>query len=87
MPMVSGKTAIDAYYREHEDPNSLIRAVRISALNVIPAGEYVLVNALYQVDWGGKTGAHGTVTGKNITVWKRQANGQLLIFRQMAAHD
>ena len=87
MPMLSGKRAIDAYYREHEDPNSLLRAVRISASSVIPDGEYVLVNALYQVDWGGETGAHGTVTGKNITVWKRQTNGQLLMFRQMAVHD
>jgi hypothetical protein len=27
------------------------------------------------------------VTGKNITVWKRDPGGHLLVFRQMTVHD
>jgi ketosteroid isomerase-like protein len=86
MPMQIGKTAIDAYYREHEDPNTGIDAVHIGSTRIIDTGNYVLVDAYYKVDWRGGS-AHGTVTGKNISVWKRDPDGLLLLFRQMAVHD
>jgi len=38
------------------------------------------------VDWRGGS-YHGTVTGKNINVWKRGPGGELLLFRQMTVHD
>lgn len=86
MPMEIGKAAIDAYYREHEDPNTKIDAVHIGASRIIDVANYVLVDGYYKVDWrGGST--HGSITGKNISVWKRDGNGHLLLFRQMAVHD
>ncbi len=86
MPMRIGKAAIDAYYREHEDPNTGINAVHIGATRIIDVGNYVLVDGYYKVDWRGGN-AHGSVTGKNISVWKRGHSGNLLLFRQMAVHD
>jgi ketosteroid isomerase-like protein len=86
MPMKIGKAAIDAYYREHEDPNTGIDAVHIGATRIIDIGNYALVDGYYKVDWRGGS-AHGSVTGKNISVWKRDNSGHLLLFRQMAVHD
>jgi len=86
MPMMVGKPAIDGYYRQHEDPNTGIDDVYIRATRIIDTGDYVLVDGYYKVDWRGGT-AHGTVTGKNISVWKRGKTGQLLLYRQMAVHD
>jgi ketosteroid isomerase-like protein len=87
MPMLIGKAAIDSYYIEHEDPNAMIDAAHIGKTRIISTGDYVLGEGYYKVDWGGSGSTHGTVTGKNISVWKRGPTGQLLLFRQMAVHD
>lgn len=86
MPMKIGKAAIDAYYREHEKPDAGIDAVHIGITRIINAGNFALVDCYYKVDWHGDN-AHGSVTGKNISVWKRDRSGHLLLFRQMAVHD
>jgi hypothetical protein len=78
--------ALDAWYRQHESPNNNISAVHIGATRLIDAGTYVLEDANYKVDHPG--GDPGTsVTGKNITVWKRDHSGHLLVFRQMTVND
>jgi ketosteroid isomerase-like protein len=86
MPMKIGKAAIDAYYQEHEDPNTGIDDVYIRASRIIDIAHFVIVDGYYKVDWRGAS-AHGTVTGKNISVWRRDHSGHLLLFRQMAVHD
>jgi len=86
MPMLIGKAAIDAYYRQHEDPRTGIDVVWIRPSRIIEAKDIIVVDGYYHVDW--RSGeARGTVTGKNISVWKRQPGGGLLLFRQMAVHD
>src|SRR6202012_4233465 len=37
MPMLIGNPAIDAYYREHEDPTAIIRAVHIGETRIVAA--------------------------------------------------
>jgi ketosteroid isomerase-like protein len=86
MPMLIGKPAIDSYYREHEDPSAKIMDVHINATRIIETRDYVLSDCYYWVTWG-DSAMHGTVTGKNITVFKRGTDGRLLIYRQMALHD
>ena len=86
MPILVGKPAIDAYYREHEDPKTGIDAVWIKPSRIIDSGGFLLVDGYYRVDWRSGN-AHGTVTGKNVSAWKRQADGRLLLSRQMAVHD
>jgi ketosteroid isomerase-like protein len=86
-PLLVGKAALDAWYRQHDDnPNTKISATHISATRLIDVGGYVLENAYYKVDWPGGD-SRTSVTGKNITVWKRDSNGHLLVFRQMTVHD
>jgi len=85
-PMLVGKPAIAAYYREHEDPKTGIDAVWIKPSRIIDTGNSLLVEGYYRVDWRAGQ-SHGTVTGKNFSAWKRQADGRLLLFRQMAVHD
>jgi ketosteroid isomerase-like protein len=86
MPMQIGKASIDAYYIEHEDPNTKIDAVHIGSVRIIDVSDYVLVDGYYKVDWNGGS-VHGSVTGKNINVWRRDHSGHLLLFRQMTVHD
>jgi ketosteroid isomerase-like protein len=85
-PLLVGKAALDAWYRQHEDPNTKISAVHIGATRLIDVGTYVLENAYYKVDWPGGD-PRTSVTGKNITIWKRDHSGHLLVFRQMTVHD
>jgi hypothetical protein len=81
-----GKAALDAWYRQHESPNNNISAVHIGATRLIDVGTYVFEDAYYKVDRPGGD-PHTSVTGKNITVWKRDHSGHLLVFRQMTVND
>lgn len=86
MPMVIGKDSIHQYYVAHEDPAVAIDSVKINMSRILPAGDYVLVNGFYHVDW--RAGEHsGRVTGKSINVWKREQGGKLRLFWQMTNHD
>ncbi len=86
-PLLVGKAALDAWYRRHDDnPNNKISAVHIGATRLIDVGAYVLEDAYYKVDWPGGD-PRNAVTGKNITIWKRDHSAHLLIFRQMTVHD
>lgn len=85
-PLLVGKAALDAWYRQHENPNTKISATHIGATCLIDAGTYVLEDAYYKVDWPGGD-PRTSVTGKNITVWKRGPGGHLLVFRQMTVND
>lgn len=85
-PLLVGKAALDAWYRQHESPNNNISTVHIGATRLIDAGTYVLEDAYYKVDHPGGD-PRTSVTGKNITVWKRDHSGHLLVFRQMTVND
>ncbi|SIO50907.1 YybH family protein [Chitinophaga niabensis] len=86
MPMVIGKDSIHQYYVIHEDPNVGIDTVRINISRILPAGDYVLVNGYYCVNWraGGNS---GLVTGKSINIWKKEPDGKLRLYWQMTNHD
>ena len=86
MPMLVGNKPIRAYYIEHENPAVGIDTVHIKAATITPVGEYVLVNGYYDVHWHSGP-AQGTVTGKSINIWKRDATGSLRLYRQMVCHD
>ena len=85
-PLLIGKAALDTWYRQHEGPNTQISAVHIGATRLIDVGTYVLEDAYFKVDWPGGD-PRISVTGKNITIWKRDHTGRLLVFRQMTVQD
>ncbi|MBV7533080.1 DUF4440 domain-containing protein [Chitinophaga sp. sic0106] len=83
---IQGIDSINAYYVVHEDPNVGIDQVEINISSLKNLGDFVLVNGYYKVHW--KAGDNkGIVTGKSINVWRRQADGDYKMYRQMVVHD
>lgn len=87
-PMLIGMDKIKAYFIEHEKPGTLkIDTLELTtdALYATAAGPIVEFGS-YKVDWTDGD-AKGTVMGKSINVWKRDATGTLMLYRQMVNHD
>ncbi|HEY1195380.1 hypothetical protein [Flavobacterium sp.] len=86
-PILSGEKEITAYFIEHEKPGTLsIDQISIETSGVIVAKKAIIEFGFYSVDWsdGDK---NGNVKGKSINIWKRNKDGQLMLFRQMVNHD
>lgn len=86
-PILSGEKDITAYFTEHEKPGTLrIDQISILTSGIIYARTAIVEFGFYSVDWsdGDK---NGNVKGKSINVWKKNQDGQLLLFRQMVNHD
>lgn len=87
-PMLVGMNKIEAYFTEHEKPGTLkIEDIAINNGGAIKVGKNIIIEfGSYKVDWSDGD-AKGTVTGKSINVWKRDAAGTLMLYRQMVNHD
>lgn len=86
-PMLIGTTDITNYFIEHEKPGTLkIDSISIKTSGIIDAKNTVVEFGFYSVDWsdGDKK---GNVKGKSINVWKKNAAGELMLFRQIVNHD
>lgn len=86
-PILSGEKDITAYFTEHEKPGTLsIDKISIQTSGIIKTQKAIVEFGYYSVDWsdGDKS---GNVKGKSINVWKRNSNGDLMLFRQMVNHD
>lgn len=86
-PIISGEKDITAYFTEHEKPGTLsIDKISILTSGIIYAEKAIIEFGFYSVDWsdGDK---NGNVKGKSINVWKRNSDGELMLFRQMVNHD
>lgn len=88
-PMLIGFEKIKSYYIEHEKAGDInIDSLQINASKIIDIADFVLVEGYYGVKWRTIDSANnGVVTGKNITIWKRNDKGILMIYRQMVNHD
>ena len=86
-PILSGEKEITDYFTEHEKPGTLsIDKISILTSGIIYARTAIIEFGFYHVDW--RDGAsNGNVRGKSINVWKKDNNGELLLFRQMVNHD
>lgn len=87
-PMLVGIDKIAAYFTEHEKPGTLkIDTLELNTNNCYSMGGNVIIEfGSYKVDWSDGD-AKGTVMGKSINVWKRDAAGTLMLYRQMVNHD
>lgn len=86
-PILSGEKDITTYFVEHEKPGTLvIDQISIKTSGIIFTQKAIVEFGFYSVDWsdGDKK---GNVKGKSINVWKRNTDGQLMLFRQMVNHD
>lgn len=87
-PMLVGMDKIKPYFIEHEKPGTLkIETLELTTndLYTTAAGPVIEFGS-YKVDWSDGD-AKGTVAGKSINVWKRDAGGTLMMYRQMVNHD
>lgn len=86
-PILSGEKDITSYFTEHEKPGSLvIEKISIETSGIIDAKKAIIEFGFYSVDWRDGD-SNGNVKGKSINVWKRNKNGELMLFRQMVNHD
>lgn len=86
-PILSGEKEITDYFTEHEKPGTLrIEQISIETSNIIFAREAIVEFGFYNVDWRDGESS-GNVKGKSINVWKKNNDGELLLFRQMVNHD
>lgn len=88
-PILSGEKDITGYFTEHEKPGTLSIdkiSIQTSGVIVTKTKKTIIEFGFYSVDWsdGNKS---GHVKGKSINVWKRNSEGQLMLFRQMVNHD
>ncbi|RYJ39022.1 hypothetical protein NU08_1860 [Flavobacterium anhuiense] len=86
-PILSGEKEITAYFTEHEKPGTLrIEQISILTSNIIFTQKAIVEFGFYNVDWSDGD-RNGNVKGKSINVWKRNGDGELMLFRQMVNHD
>lgn len=88
-PPLAGIGPIRAYFREHERPGGVvIEALELEAARIHPlsGGALQLEEGFYRVDWQAG-GDRGTVTGKSLNLWKRDADGEWMLYRQAVNHD
>lgn len=85
-----GIDSVKAYFVRHERPDNLtIDSLQILYANMIDlGGGVVLENGFYKVRWHtAEDPAGGTGSGKSINVWKKNEEGEWMMFRQMVNHD
>ncbi|MCM0666855.1 YybH family protein [Flavobacterium tyrosinilyticum] len=86
-PILSGEKEITDYFTEHEKPGTLrIEQISIETSNIIYAQKAIVEFGFYNVDWRDGENS-GNVKGKSINVWKKDSNGELMLFRQIVNHD
>ncbi|KAF2338475.1 YybH family protein [Flavobacterium tistrianum] len=86
-PILSGEKEITDYFTDHEKSGTLsIDKISILTSEIIYARTAIIEFGFYNVDWRDGD-SNGNIKGKSINVWKKDANGELLLFRQMVNHD
>jgi ketosteroid isomerase-like protein len=86
-PILSGEKEITDYFTEHEKPGTLsIDKISILTSGIIYARTAIIEFGFYNVDWHDGD-SKGNVKGKSINVWKKNNNGELMLFRQIVNHD
>lgn len=85
-PFFMGKEAITQYYFSHYTPEVQRDSLMTRAVKVIELGKYALKFGAYYVAW---TYDHKPyyIRGKGLTLYRRKADGQLEIYRQMINHS
>jgi len=82
----AGMDVLKLYLRAYHQPGVEIDYIRGEPFEYFNFQGYVLQFSTFEVDWRFKE-ASGTNTGKGIRIWKRQEDGSLRIYRQIALHN
>lgn len=85
--MFIGKQNIDHYFNSHYSPDWFFDSLSINTSKVIKLNNLIVEYGYYFVQWRNNKNEKGTVTGKSINIWRRNEEGELLMFRQIVNHD
>lgn len=86
-PMFVGIDQLKPYLKTHYNyGKDFIDRVDGYKSKIIDLEELIIGYGYYFVSWSNNEFS-GSVTGKNVSVWKRDKNGALKVYRQMVNHD
>jgi ketosteroid isomerase-like protein len=81
-----GKKAVDAYIADHVKELPVFEKLDIRNDRIEQSGQYVIEYASHVANWRNGDSS-GVSTGKNIRIWRREADGALRIIRQIGMYD
>ena len=85
-PVYEGRAAVAAFLAEHVKGLPVFEKLDVRTDRIDDLGRYVVEYASHIAAY--RAGSQsGVSTGKNVTIWRRGANGSLKIFRSMAMYD
>jgi ketosteroid isomerase-like protein len=85
-PMYLGKKELDAFLDDHCKHLVVFEKLDIRHDTIEPLGKYVLEYASHIAVWRGGEYS-GVGLGKDLRLWRREADGSLKIFRHIAMYD
>jgi ketosteroid isomerase-like protein len=81
-----GRQDIDAYFKAHAAQLPVFEKLDIRTDRIDVAGAYVIEYASAVAIWRNGDSS-GVNTGKDLRIWRREADGSLKIFRHIGAYD
>jgi ketosteroid isomerase-like protein len=85
-PAVNGKSALSAFLNRHVKELPIFEKLDVHNDRIDDLGDYVIEYASHiAIIRNGDFS--GVFTGKDLTIWRREPNGSLKIFRQIAMYD
>ena len=86
-PIYRGRQQLDPFIRRHAEKElPIFENLDIRNDKIIDLGNYVIEYSSHNAIF--RSGDYsGTNTGKDLRVWRREENGSLKIFRQIAMYD
>jgi ketosteroid isomerase-like protein len=85
-PIYAGRKAIDAFLEKHAAAMPIFEKLDCRNDRIDDFGNYVVEYASHIANWRNGDSS-GVNTGKAITIWRREKEGSLKIFRGMAMYD
>ena len=85
-PVYQGRKALDEFLEQHTRELPIFEKLDIRCDRIDDLGTYVIEYASHVANWRNGDSS-GVSTGKNIRIWRREANGALRYFRTIAMYD
>ncbi|MCG2617506.1 hypothetical protein LZZ85_24620 [Terrimonas sp. NA20] len=85
---IKGINDIQKYFYGHERPGEVtVDSLSLITGRVTVINDLIMEHGFYGVKWTARDSTSGVVTGKSLNLWKRKADGTLMMYRQMVNHN
>lgn len=85
-PIYEGRKALDQFIEKHAAEMPIFEKLDVRNDRIDDLGNYVIEYASHIANWRNGDSS-GVSTGKGVTLWRREKEGSLKIFRGMAMYD